>query len=125
MPSSAPASDAKSMKSDYREVSDLPVHFRSLSVRIGDKVCLNPVSGDIEAGELVALMGCTGAGAYHFAPAHCFSTTFPASLSNTSRERRHRGAGQSPGRGIFLTIDRGETTGVSSLAVRGLCCACA
>ena len=40
----------------------LSVHFRKLSVTIKDKVCLRPVSGDVNAGELVALMGPTGCG---------------------------------------------------------------
>ena len=44
------------------DVAELSVHWRDLSVRFKEVTALQPCSGDVEAGELTALMGPTGSG---------------------------------------------------------------
>ena len=49
-------------KENVEYVETLGVHWRNLSVHFKDVQALAPCSGDVEAGQAVALMGPTGCG---------------------------------------------------------------
>ena len=50
------------VRKDTEHMEELSVHWRHLAVRFHEIQALAPCSGDVEAGQIVALMGPTGAG---------------------------------------------------------------
>jgi ABC-type cobalamin/Fe3+-siderophores transport system ATPase subunit len=53
---------ARGSEASDEGIADLSVHWRSLSVHFGAVQALASCSGDVQTGELVALMGPTGSG---------------------------------------------------------------